>query len=85
MECFYSDFHTSPPVTRWEDRHRARGNSSLASQPASQLSFSYTLIQPHTSIALPEPERHGFTSKIMVSKMSHWEVIRLPFCLLGQV
>jgi hypothetical protein len=42
----------------------------------SQLAFSYTLIQHHTSIPLPEPQKHGFTPKMVVTRMSHWEVIR---------
>jgi hypothetical protein len=67
-------------------RHTQSGREllSLHSWAASQPAFSYTLIQHCTSIPLPEPERHGFTPKMAVTSMSHWEVIKLPFCPLGQ-
>jgi hypothetical protein len=57
---------------------------SLCSWTASQLTFSYILTQHSTSILLSEIKRHCFTPKKMVTRVSHWEVISLPFCLLEQ-
>jgi hypothetical protein len=45
---------------------------------------SHFHILSHSTVLLLEPERQGFTPKMAVTKMSHWEVIRLPFCLLDQ-
>jgi hypothetical protein len=42
--------------------------------------LSYGTILPYCSLNL----RHGFTPKMVVTRMSHWEVIKFPFCLLGQ-
>jgi hypothetical protein len=58
---------------------------SVHSWAASQLAFSYTLIQHLNSILLPEPEKHGFTPKMAVTRMSLWEVIKLSFGFLWQV
>jgi hypothetical protein len=86
MECFYSDFHISPPITRWEDRHRVGENSSLTSQLAfiSARIFIYSHTA-HYFYPAPWTWETRFTPKIVVSRMSHWEVIRLSLCLLGQV
>jgi hypothetical protein len=78
MECFYSNFHIFLPVTRLPDRHL------LHSWAVSQLTFSYTLTQHSTSTLLPESERQGVTPKKVITRVSHWEVLNLPFCLLGQ-
>jgi hypothetical protein len=43
-----------------------------------RLAFSNIRTQHSTSTPLPEPETHGFTSKMAVTRMSHWEVINLP-------
>jgi hypothetical protein len=51
---------------------------SLCSWAASQLAFLYTLTQHCTSILLPEPERHGFTHKKVVTRVFHWRWSRSP-------
>jgi hypothetical protein len=64
--------------TEWEGTPH-----SLYNWAVSQLPFSYTFTQHSTSILLSEPERHGFTLKMVVTRMSHLEEIRLPLLSPG--
>jgi hypothetical protein len=63
--------------TEWEGT-----SHSLQSWDASQLAFLHTLTQHSTSTLLPEPETLLHPKTVVTSSL--WEVISLPFCLLGQ-
>jgi hypothetical protein len=42
--------------------------------------LSHSTVQPYCSLNM----RDSFTPKMALTGVSHWEVIKLPFCILGQ-